>query len=173
MQKSILKYGSISGIIAGVLLFATTVLMKGHSGNMDMASSMALGYASMLISMSLIYFGVRHYRDQHLGGSISFGKALLVGLGIMLISCVCYSLAWLFIYYNILPTYIDDYAAQMLKKATEAGASAAEIANTQSEIASMRKLYSTPLGVFGITLLEPTPVGLLLSLVFAAILKKK
>lgn len=37
------------------------------------------GYTSMVVAFLLIYFGVRSYRDNASGGTVSFGRAFKVG----------------------------------------------------------------------------------------------
>ena len=169
MQKTIIKYGLISGIIAAILLSASTYLIEKYG----FEHSMYVGYATMMVSMSVIYFGIKAYRDEHNNGQITFGKGILIGLAIVLISCVIYSLAWLVIYYNFLPNFMNDYAANYLKKAQETGISAEELKKTMTSMDEMKEWYKNPILVFLITLLEPTPVGIPFAFLFAWILKRK
>jgi hypothetical protein len=77
MKRLILTYGMIAGTIELALLALSMGLVSDHGG-----LGMALGYLSMLIAMSLVFVGVKRFRDEHQGGVIRFGKAFLVGLGI-------------------------------------------------------------------------------------------
>ncbi len=169
MQKIIIKYGLISGVIAAILLTFVTIFLK----KIGFEDSMYVGYATMMVSMSVVYFGIKAYRDEHNNGQITFGKGLLIGLAIVLISCVLYSLAWLVIYYNFLPNFMDDYAINYLKKAKETGVSAEDLKKTMDSMKEMKEWYKNPVMVFLITLLEPTPVGIPFAFIFAWILKKK
>ena len=169
MQKIIIKYGLISGVIAAILLFVVHVLFK----KVGFSDSMYVGYATMMVSMSVVYFGIKAYRDEHSSGQITFGKGILVGLAIVLISCVLYSLAWLVVYYNFLPNFMDDYTANYLKKAQETGISAEELKKTMDSMNEMKEWYKNPILVFLITLLEPTPVGIPFAFLFAWVLKKR
>lgn len=174
MKNTILRFGLISGSILALMLAVTTLVFK-YIGfdKVGFENSAYFGYASMVAGMSVIYFAVKSYRDQHLGGSISFGRALLVGLGIVGISCVVYSLCWLVIYYNFIPTFMDDYAAFCVQKAQATGASQAQLNQTIADINQMKEWYQNPFLIFLITLAEPTPVGLLMSLVIAVLMRKK
>lgn len=170
MRKIITKYGLISGAISAILLLLVSILNKDK---FNFEYSMAIGYACMIAAMVFIYFGVKKYRDDHNLGIISFKNALLIGLGISLISCVLYSLMWLVVYYNLMPNFMDDYAKFSLQKMQNGGASQAEIDKSIASMNEMKELYKSPIMIFLITLLEPTPVGLLISLISALILKKK
>jgi hypothetical protein len=77
------------------------------------------------------------------------------------------------IYYNFIPTFMDDYAAFCVQKAQATGATQAELDKSMADINQMKEWYKNPFLIFAITLLEPTPVGLLVSLVSAGVLRKK
>ena len=100
-------------------------------------------------------------------------RGLLIGLGIALLSSVCYSLIWLVVYYNFLPNFMEDYATFCTNKLKESGASTLELSKNEAELQQFKDLYKTPFGVFAVTLIEPLPIGVLGALVSAFILKKK
>jgi hypothetical protein len=135
--------------------------------------SMTLGYTIMLASFLLIYFGIRSYRDNVAGGTITFGKAFQVGILISLISCVFYVVTWLVIYYNFMPDFMDKYAASMIAKAKAGGQSDAAIQKLTAEMAKYKEWYKNPLLVAAMTFMEPFPVGLIITLVSSAILRRK
>ena len=173
MQKTILRFGLISGCVAALLLFGITLITKMIGFDKGFENSAYFGYGAILISMSLVYFGIRSYRDEQKESTLTFGKGLLIGLGIMMISCVIYSLAWLVIYYNFIPNFIEDYAQHSLSKAQQAGAGSAELAKITSQMDQMKAWYKNPFSIFAITLAEPMPVGLLVALISAFVLKRK
>ncbi len=72
-----------------------------------------------------------------------------------------------------MPDFADKYAAQALEKAKAQGKSAQEIEATRVQMADFKKMYANPLLFIGLTLLEPVPVGLLVSLVTAGILSRR
>ncbi len=174
MKKTIIKYGLISGAIAAGCQFIITLILKSYGfDKAGFANSAYFGYALMLLSMAVIYFGIKAYRDNENEGQVTFGKGLLIGLGIALISCVCYSLTWLVVYYNFVPNFMEDYATFCTNKLKESGASELELSKNQAQLDQIKDLYKTPFGIFAVTLVEPLPVGLLGALVSAFILKKK
>ena len=174
MKNAIVKYGLISGGVAAVLLFGVTLIFK-YIGfdKVGFDNSAYFGYGAIIISMSVVYFGIKSYRNLRGEGSFSFGKGLLLGLGIVLTSCIIYSLAWLVIYYNFIPTFIDDYASYCVQKATNAGANAVELKSKITEINQMKEWYKSPFLIFVLTLIEPMPVGILVALGSAFALRRK
>ena len=172
MKKTAFIFGSISGIIVatlmGISMFATKDNPDAH-GNM----SMLLGYTGMLIAFSFIFVGVKNLRDKQLNGVISFGKAFRTGLLIALIASTIYVLVWLVEYYCFLPDFMEKYAAHALRQAERSGADAATLAAKKAEMAWYQNLYKNPLFVILFTYAEIFPVGFLVSLICALILKRK
>src|SRR6202012_261146 len=117
MKKTVLTFGLIAGLIVSVLMGGSLLLAdKIGSGH-----SMALGYTIMVASFLLIYFGVRSYRDNMLGGQISFGRAFASGILITLITTVCYVVMWEIVYFNFMPHFMDSYFAAQIHKVQSAG----------------------------------------------------
>ena len=127
----------------------------------------------MLLAFSLIFVGTKITRDKYNGGFISFGKAFRVGLFITLIAATIYVLVWLIDYYIFIPDFADKYAAQAVKKLQESGATAEAIAKKAKEMEDFSRMYKNPFFNTLITYSEIVPVGLLVSLISAFILKKK
>jgi hypothetical protein len=121
----------------------------------------------------LSFFGIRSYRDNVQNGHITFGKAFLVGLSITVISCLCYVLTWEIIYYNFMPDFMDKYAAHILQKMQASGATAAAIQQKSEELNKFKVMYKNPLFNAVLTFIEPFPVGLLITLLSAAVLRKE
>ncbi|MEN0053233.1 MAG: DUF4199 domain-containing protein [Mucilaginibacter sp.] len=169
MKKNVLVFGTISG----VLVAGWMVISMAWCYNRGIEGSMLVGYASMILAFSLIFVGVKNYRDKYNGGIISFGKAFQIGLYISLIASTIYVLAWLVEYYVFMPDFMDRYTAHAISKAQNSGANPAELAAKLKEINSMKDMYSTPLMVILFTYMEIFPVGLLVSIITALILKRK
>ncbi len=172
MKNTILKFGAISGaIVAGVMLIA--MVLNKDNPKIYFEYGMVIGYSSMLLAFSLIFVAIKNYRDKHLDGMISFGKAFLIGLGIAVIASVFYTVTWVIIYKNVYPTFMEDYGAYALEKMRAANKSAAEISKLQSDIAMGKQLYSTWPGLLDITFMEIFWLGLVISVISALILKRK
>ena len=93
MKKTVLTYGPIAGVII-VLLMALFIGLMSKEQDFQMGE--ILGYASMIVALSTIFVGIRKYRDDELGGMITFGKAFQVGLLITLVASAIYVAAWMF-----------------------------------------------------------------------------
>src|SRR5206468_3567815 len=113
-------------------------------GSIDYNTSMLIGYASMFIAFSLVFVGIRNYRNKFNGGVISFGKAFKVGILMVLLASTIYVLAWLIDYFFFFPDFMDKYSAHMLDQLKASGASQAEIDKQAKEMANMATLYKTP-----------------------------
>ncbi len=169
MNKIILRYGFFSGILSAALVVGTGFYLQknGVAG-----SSEIWGYTGMVISMIFIFIGVRVYRDQERGGVISFGEALKVGGLMALISCVCYAVAWMAVSEWMLPDFMDQYIQFLLDKMKAEQKTEAEIQKAAAEMASFKEIYANPLYKFLLTLREPLPVALVVTLASAGLLRK-
>ena len=170
MKKIVIVNGLIAGIIVAAMFFITMGIYH-KDGNYE--GSMLVGYASMLLAFSLIFVAIIRYRDKFNNGIISFGKAFKIGLYITLIASTIYVVAWLIDYYVFIPDFAEKYAAHMLDKLKASGATANEITKRTKEMASFTEMYKNPVMVVLFTYIEILPVGLLVSLIAALILKRK
>jgi len=170
MQKTILRFGLISGIIASVFMLATVPFMSKLShGNLGYV----LGYTGMILSFLMVYFGIRSYRDNTAAGQITFGKGFAIGILITLISCAFYVITWEIVYFAFMPHFMDSYFAGLIHQAQSAGLDPATTAKKVAAIQQSQRFYQTPLGNMLYTFIEPFPIGLLATLVSAAVLRKK
>ena len=126
-----------------------------------------------MLSFLLVFFGIRSYRDNVGNGEISFGRAFTVGILITLISCICYVVTWLILYYNFMPDFAEKYGNYIMESARSSGASEAEIAKTAEQMKNMKGYLDNPFINAAFTFLEPFPVGLLITLISALILRKR
>jgi Protein of unknown function (DUF4199) len=169
MKKTVLTFGLIAGAIISVLMDSSLLLAdKIGSGH-----SMILGYTIMVASFLLIYFGIRSYRDNTLGGQISFGRAFACGILIALITTVCYVGTWEILYFNFMPHFMDSYFAAQIAKVQASGLDPATIAKNVAAIQQYQQSYQNPLVNAAYTFMEPLPVGLIITLISAAILRRK
>lgn len=171
MKKIVLRFGLLSGAI--LMAMSAVMLPLCMNGTIDFDHSELLGYSSMVLSFLLVFFGIRSYRDNVAGGTVGFGKAFQVGILITLVTCAMYVAAWQIAYNFFFPDFLDQYNALALAKMRAAGESEAAIREATAQMASFAKLYANPLFNVAITFLEVFPVGLVVTLVSAAILRRK
>ena len=169
MKKIVLTFGLISGGIMAAMMCGTVLFVR----NIGFDKAEIIGYAGMVLAFLLVFFGIRSYRENVGGGSISFGRALAVGVLIMVISAACYVIAWEIIYFNFLPDFVDKYAAHMIEQVKNSGASPEAIQTKLQEMKRFKELYNNPFFNAAVTFLEPLPPGLIITLISAAILRKK
>jgi ethanolamine transporter EutH len=170
MKKVVIVCGLIAGLIVSTMMLITMAIYTS-SGDFD--NGMIYGYASMLLAFSLIFVGIKNYRDKYNNGFISFGKAFKVGILITLIASTIYVIVWLIDYYFFIPDFGEKYAAHMLEKLKASGASEIEMAKQTKEMASFSTMYKNPFFNALMTYAEIIPVGLIFTLISSFILKKK
>jgi hypothetical protein len=169
MKKIVLTFGLISGAIATLMMFVTIPLI----GRVSYEYLTVLGYTTFVVCFLMVFFGIRSYRDNVGGGTISFGKAFTVGILITLISCGIYVISWEIIYHNFLPDFLEKYSAYMLEKMRAAGASQDELNRQIQENNEFIQMYRNPFVRYAFALMEAFPVGLLITLISALVLKRK
>ena len=173
MRQTVVRYGFKAGAILSALMVATFVIGKLIGWENHGYGGMAVGYTTMVLSFILIHAGVRSYRDTVTGGEVRFWPALRVGLMITLIASACYSATWLVVSPLITPNFAERYGAEAVKQAETRGAPPAEVEKIRTDMANFATMYKNPLYKFGMTILEPLPVGLLMSLISATVLSRR
>jgi zinc transporter ZupT len=172
MKKVILIYGLIAGTIVAAMMLITMPMY--NSGTLNMDNGELVGYTTMVIALSMVFFGIKSYRDNHANGSISFGKGFKVGILITLIASAMYGLAWEISYSKI----GEDFTKKMTEKYYEDmkadGASEEELQKAKEQWESFSEMYKNPVVRFAFTVfVEIFPVGLVITLISAAVLRKK
>ena len=173
MKKNILIYGLISGVIVSAIMLFSMNYYSHCEGDVDWNTSMLIGYASMLIAFSMVFVGIRNYRDKFNNGTISFGKAFKIGIMIVLIASTLYVISWLICYFFFIPDFLDKYGAREIETMKMNGATLTEIENKTKEMAEFARMYNNPLFNAMMTYAEILPVGLIVTLISSFILKRK
>ncbi len=150
MKKTIIKYG-IRSLIVGLILFGLSLLL---SLQWEIGNSEILGYAGIILALSMVYFGIKAYRDNVNNGTVSFGNALLVGLGISALGSLGIALADMLYTGVIDPDWMENYAQEMSAQGEE-----------------VPTMSTAMLGVFMFFI--AMSVGAIITLISALILKKQ
>ena len=166
MVRIVLIYGLVSGlvIVGGIL---ATIVFNGGAPH----SNVFLGYLIMLVAMSSILVGVKQHRDQALGGVIRFWPALGLGLAIAAVASLAYILVWEIYLAATDYSFMATYTEQLLEQKRAAGVTGAAYEKLAADMAKMTETYRNPLFRMPMTFVEIFPVGLLLAVVSAALLR--
>jgi len=168
----VITYGLIAGAVVSAFMSASMIYMSKNENMHADSSSMIIGYLGMLISFTFIFVAIKSYRDKQNNGIISFGKAFGMGLLIALIASTLYVITWAFVYHTFLPNFMENYCAEMIAQA-RASLSGPALDAKIAEINKGKEMYATPLGFTLFTYAEILPVGILVSLIAALVLKRK
>ncbi|WP_033957272.1 DUF4199 domain-containing protein [Psychroserpens jangbogonensis] len=153
MKQTVLKYG-LYGLLTGFIIF--TIHLVIGINNFDYSTNEILGYVSIFLSLSFIYFGIKHYRDHINNGMISLGKAIVIGILISLLVGLGIAMAD-FIYTKFInPSFFSDFEKALID---------------QGKADEIFEMTSTTAAVFMLTLV--TIIGFIISLISALILQRK
>jgi hypothetical protein len=169
MKKTVVTFGLISGVISSLMMVATVPF----ADRIGFDKGAIVGYTAIVLSFLLVFFGIRSYRDNVGNGQITFGKAFAVGISITVISCIFYVVTWEILYFNFLPDFMDKYSVYIVEKLKASGASAAAVQVKVQELKKYKELYDNPFFNALMTFIEPFPIGLVITLISAAVLRKK
>jgi len=170
MKKTVLTFGLIAGAILSVLMVLSIVVFKDAIG-FDRGE--IVGYTSMVVAFLLIYFGVRTYRDNVAGGTVSFGRAFALGGLIAVVASACYVATWEVIYFKFMPNWGVEYRDHLVAKARAEGKSDEAIAKKKAETERFLEMYKNPVFNVAMTFLEPLPVAVIVALVSAGVLSRR
>jgi hypothetical protein len=168
MLHRILTYGVIAGLLVGVPLFGLTVALNGHPST---PYGVVIGYLTMLVALSAVFAAIKRHRDVDRGGIIGFWPAFGLGLGISIVAGVCYVLAW---EAALAVTHMDfagDYARLLIEQQRARGVSGAELAQFVADMERFKARYASVPYRVAMTFAEIFPVGVLVSLASAALLR--
>lgn len=168
MGKAMLVYGVVAG---GIIITSMILSLSVSTSDDSMQFLEWVGYLIMIVALSLIFVGIKRYRDQELGGVIKFGTAAKLGIGITLVASLIYVAAW---EVNLSLTdyaFIDVYTASIIAEKQAEGVQGDELQATVDAMEDLKVQYGNPAYRLPMTFLEIFPVGLLMSLLAAALLR--
>jgi Protein of unknown function (DUF4199) len=170
MKKIVLKYGLIAGIILAAKIFIM-MLIKGDSTDFERGAS--VGTIFMIGAFSMIFFGIREYRDKISGGVINFNLAFRIGILIAIIASLCYVAGWMINFNYIDTSFVEDYTTYYIEKIKAGGKDPAAV---EKEITSFKNsitdYYENPAMIATHTFLEIFPVGLIITVLCALLMRR-
>jgi len=165
---------TIYGLILGALLSGNTIYMVNKiCSNPNFKSNDVIGYTTMILIFSLVFFGVRNYRNNELDGMISLWQAFKTGAIIAFIGSTMYVVLGLSYYHLFAPDFLDKFTEHVLHMASINNATEAELAAKTKEMLDFKEMYKNPLFAIFISYMEVFPIGLIVSFISALILRKK
>ncbi|HEY6985106.1 MAG TPA: DUF4199 domain-containing protein [Rhodanobacteraceae bacterium] len=170
MWQKILGYGVVAGLIAGVPLSVIVIALEGHT---PLAWGMVIGYVTMLIALSTVFVAIKRYRDTELGGVIGFWPALGLGIGISVVAGILYALCWEAAIGITHMDFATTYANTLIDQKKAAGVTGEALAQLTAEMERFKVQYANPLYRLPMTFTEIFPVGVLVSLVSAGLLRNR
>lgn len=162
MLKPILTFGAVSGAVIIISIIGTIEFDVPYQW---------LGYLIMLIALSAIFIAMKQYRDEVLNGSLTFLQGMQIGLGISGIATVMYVLGWEAYLALTDFAFAESYTEMIIAEQQANGASEAEIESLRNDMATFAEQYANPIFRVAVTTTELFPVGVLVSLVSAGLLR--
>jgi Protein of unknown function (DUF4199) len=167
MLRLIVRYGIIGGLIVAVPLFTITLA----AGDLGAPWGYVVGYLTMLVSLSTIFIAIKKHRDADLGGVIRFWPALGLGVAISFIAGIFYVLAWELAVDVTHMDFATGYAQTMIDAAKARGLTGDALAKAIADAEQFKANYANPVYRLPMTFIEIFPVGVLVSLVSAGLLR--
>jgi hypothetical protein len=168
MLRTILKFGVIAGLVVGGFEIVTFVVFSGMP---PLKYGMLIGYTTMLIALSSVFVGIKQHRDVDRGGVIGFWPALGVGLGVSFIAGIFYVAAWEAVQAMTHMDFASSYAQAIIASEKAKGASAETLAKLSTDMEAFKVQYANPMYRLPMTFVEIFPVGVLVSLISAGLLR--
>jgi hypothetical protein len=135
---------------------------------------MIIGFSSMIAAFSLIFVGIKNYRDKQNAGIITFGKAFFLGLMISLVASTLYVITWGIEFHFFLPDFIDQYTAKQIQEINAGGLPADQMQKAIDDANEINYNYKNNIFFFAMyTYMEILPVGILITLISSWILRRK
>jgi hypothetical protein len=170
-MKTTIRYAAVYGSLSGAVIIATLISGLLFADRIKLLASEWFGYLIMLVALTFIFIGVKRYRDIEQGGVITFVRAFGVGIAIALVAALAYVLLWEVYLAATHYSFIDHYVAGVLKARQAAGMTGAALAKEAATLNALKANYANPLFRLPMTFMEIAPVGLIVALAAAALLR--
>jgi len=167
MTRYILVYGAIAAAIVSAMMVLNISFVPGEYGN----GSQAVGYLSMVLAFAFIFVAIKRYRDFVLGGVIRFWPAFRLGLAIVAIATISYVVVWEVFLAVTGSDWMEQYIAGAIEAERAKGVGEAAVEAFAERMRSFAELYENWWFRAPMTALEILPVGLLIGVISALVLR--
>ncbi len=168
MKKLILK----NGLYATLVVVGIHVVFWIASDHENYTLGELVGYASMILSMSFVFLGMREYKLNEKNGTLSFTEGLKVGTLIALIPSAGFALYDLFYVKFLDPDFYKKYSANYLKELEEK-LSKEEYIKAAADMEANMALFTNPAFQFLVMFATVFVIGFIISLISSIILRTK
>jgi len=168
MKNTVIKYGIYGLLTAGILFFLALTFGK----TLDYSTQEIIGYATMVASLSFVFFGIKHFRDKENNGLVSFGKALIIGLLISVFAGIGFGVMDYIYTTQINPDFATEYLNKTLET-MKSSLSAEEFEIKKSELTMQMENYGGSGFMALIMFTSVVIIGFIISLISALILQRK
>ncbi|MGY0390973.1 DUF4199 domain-containing protein [Bizionia sp. KMM 8389] len=168
MKKNIFKYGLYSAGLLTVLFSLAFIFETALSFSV----SEIIGYISITIALSFIFFGIKTFRDEINKGLLSFLKAFKIGVLISLFPAFTFGVINV-VYSNFInPNFSTEYYNDSIEK-LRISLPEADFQEKLLELESQKALFENPLFNFVIMGVTVIFMGVIISIISGLILKRK
>ncbi len=168
MKNTVLRYGTWSALSIFILFIISSLLLK----NLDFTTQEIYGYASIVVSLLFVFFGIKHFRDTKNHGILSIGKGLVIGLIITLFASITFGIYNVVYVEYIDPNFMTDYYNHSVEQVSKT-LSGAELQAKLKQMEDEKNLFANPFMNFSLMFLTVFMIGLIISLISTLILHRK
>ena len=164
MKTTIFRYAlRATGILIVLGLINWFVIARP----MGYRASEIVGYLSMVLALSMIYFAIRHFRMQYGNGSVSFGQGFRIGMFITLITSALF-----FIYSALYFLIWGDEFKEWADQHFQSSLSSEKYQEYVLQVEQMGALYNNVAFQGLVMFLTVFFIGLIITLISATVLKR-
>jgi len=164
MMPTAIRYGLIGGLASIIFGTVMNILGMGAGTGNDTLNSVI----SLVIFAAVIYLALTKHRDEDLGGFMSYGRGLGLGVLTSLIMGVLASL-FTYIYVGFIdPSITEVILERTLEQYEEMGMPEDQIEMSMSWVKSMM----SPIGMATFQVIGSAIMGFIASLIISAVVKK-
>lgn len=165
-----IKYGLIGSV---VMMLGVMLPFWIYGEDMELGAGEVYGYASMILSLTAIYFGIKQYKTQ-LDGELSFKQAFIFGTFVNFVAALAFGVFSYMLYAWLMPDFLQtylDYSISLIESDTSL--TAAQLEAELAYIDDGKELWLSP--AFGGLLMFGTvfPIGFIMTLISSFALKNK
>lgn len=168
MKKTVIRYGLYGALTICLLFLASWYLLN----DLSFSTQEVIGYASMVLSLGFVHFGIKHFRDKENDGKVTFKKALVIGILISLITALAFGLLDVLFTEVLNPEFMEEYYTATVKDMRDS-LPPEEFEVKLAEIESQKEMFSNPLFSFGLMSMTVFVIGFIISLISALTLQRK